>query len=165
MELFNKAQRSRDQSAILLYSKDKIEGTRAGIDNNIFPNVDWFNQLFKPYTLNRNANLNVNGGGEVAQYLSVSHNNETGLLKVDPLNNFNNNIDINRSNLRANINIDITKTSEIAVKFNSLFQRYNGPTVSANDIFGMVMQSNPANFPAVYDPDENTQFYKHTLLK
>ena len=36
MELFNKAQRSRDQSAILLYSKDKIEGTRAGIDNNIF---------------------------------------------------------------------------------------------------------------------------------
>ena len=43
MELFNKAQRSRDQSAILLYSKDKIEGTRAGIDNNIFPNVDWFN--------------------------------------------------------------------------------------------------------------------------
>ena len=165
MELFNKAQRSRDQSAILLYSKDKIEGTRAGIDNNIFPNVDWFNQLFKPYTLNRNANLNVNGGGEVAQYyLSVSHNNETGLLKVDPLNNFNNNIDINRSNLRANINIDITKTSEIAVKFNSLFQRYNGPTVSANDIFGMVMQSNPANFPAVYDPDENTQFYKHTLF-
>ena len=165
MELFNKAQRSRDQSAILLYSKDKIEGTRAGIDNNIFPNVDWFDQLFKPYTLNRNANLNVNGGGEVAQYyLSVSHNNETGLLKVDPLNNFNNNIDINRSNLRANINIDITKTSEIAVKFNSLFQRYNGPTVSANDIFGMVMQSNPANFPAVYDPDENTQFYKHTLF-
>ena len=165
MELFNKAQRSRDQSAILLYSKDKIEGTRAGIDNNIFPNVDWFDQLFKPYTLNRNANLNINGGGEVAQYyLSVSHNNETGLLKVDPLNNFNNNIDINRSNLRANINIDITKTSEIAVKFNSLFQRYNGPTVSANDIFGMVMQSNPANFPAVYDPDENTQFYKHTLF-
>jgi TonB-linked SusC/RagA family outer membrane protein len=165
MELFNKAQRSRDQSAILLYSKDKIEGTRAGIDNNIFPNVDWSDQLFKPYTLNRNANLNVNGGGEVAQYyLSVSHNNETGLLKVDPLNNFNNNIDINRSNLRANINIDITKTSEIAVKFNSLFQRYNGPTVSANDIFGMVMQSNPANFPAVYDPDENTQFYKHTLF-
>lgn len=165
MELFNKAQRSRDQSAILLYSKDKIEGTRAGIDNNIFPNVDWFDQLFKPFTLNRNANLNVNGGGEVAQYyLSVSHNNETGLLKVDPLNNFNNNIDINRSNLRANINIDITKTSEIAVKFNSLFQRYNGPTVSANDIFGMVMQSNPANFPAVYDPDENTQFYKHTLF-
>ena len=83
-------------------------------------------------------NLNVNGGGDVAQYyLSASHNNDTGLLKVDPLNNFNNNIDINLSNLRANINIDLTKTTEIAVKFNSLFERYNGPISDAGGIFGI----------------------------
>ena len=49
-------------------------------------------------------------------------------MKVDPLNNFNNNIDIKRSNL-DNINIDLTSTTKIAVKFYSLFERYNGPSV------------------------------------
>ena len=98
MNLYNRATRTRDPSAPLIYSISKIYGTLNGGDPNIYPNVNWYNELFKDYTFNRKANLNVNGGGDIAQYyLSVSHNNDTGLLKVDPLNNFNNNIDIKRS--------------------------------------------------------------------
>ena len=164
MNLYNRATRTRDASAPLTYSISKIYGTQNGGDPNIFPNVDWYKELFKDYTLNRKANLNVNGGGDIAQYyLSVSHNNDTGLLKVDPLNNFNNNIDIKRSNLRANINIDMTSTTKIAVKFYSLFERYNGPSVSANDIFGSVMQANPANFPKYFNYEDNLG-YNHTLF-
>lgn len=165
MELYNRAQRSRDESATLLYSKQKIEGTRSGLDPNIYPDVDWYQALFKNYTLNKKFNIDVNGGGDVAQYyLSVASTNETGLLKVEPLNNFNNNIDIQRSNLRANVNINLTKTTKIAVKFYSLFERYNGPVVGASDIFGMVAQANPANFPKVFARDEITQNYNHTLF-
>ena len=164
MNLYNRATRTRDPSAPLTYSISKIYGTLNGGDPNIYPNVNWYNELFKNYTLNRKANLNVNGGGDIAQYyLSVSHNNDTGLLKVDPLNNFNNNIDIKRSNLRANINIDLTNTTKIAVKFYSLFERYNGPSVSANSIFGSVMQANPANFPKYFDYEDNLG-YNHTLF-
>ncbi|MGB2342605.1 MAG: SusC/RagA family TonB-linked outer membrane protein, partial [Flavobacteriaceae bacterium] len=116
MELYNRALRLRDPSAPLAFSKNKIESTRNGLDPEIYPNINWYDELFKDSTINRKLNLNVNGGGDVAQYyLSASHNNDTGLLKVDPLNNFNNNIDINLSNLRANININLTKTTEIAV--------------------------------------------------
>ena len=164
MNLYNRATRTRDASAPLTYSISKIYGTLNGGDPNIYPNVNWYNELFKDYTINRKANLNVNGGGDIAQYyLSVSHNNDTGLLKVDPLNNFNNNIDIKRSNLRANINIDLTNTTKIAVKFYSLFERYNGPSVSANSIFGSVMQANPANFPKYFTYEDNLG-YNHTLF-
>tara|TARA_R110002050_G_scaffold55296_3_gene124901 strand:- start:883 stop:3999 length:3117 start_codon:yes stop_codon:yes gene_type:complete len=165
MELYNRAQRMRDPSATLLYSKQKIEGTRNGLNPNIYPDVNWHNELFKDFTMNRRFNANINGGGEVAQYyLSLTSAKETGLLKVDPLNNFNNNIDISRSNLRANININLTKTTKVAAKFYSLFERYNGPVVSATDIFYQVSQANPANFPKVYEADENTQFFNHTLF-
>ena len=120
MELYNRALRLRDPSSPLAFSKNKIESTRRGLNPEIYPNVDWYNELFKDFTINRKFNLNVNGGGDVAQYyLSASHNNDTGLLKVDRLNNFNNNIDINLSNLRANININLTNSTKIAVKFNS----------------------------------------------
>ena len=165
MELYNRALRMRDPSAPLYYSKNKIEATRNTPDPNIYPNLNWYDELFKNNTINKKFNLNVNGGGDVSQYyLSVSHTNDTGLLKVDPLNNFNNNIDINRSNLRANVNINLTKTTKISVKFNSFFERYNGPIDSANDIFGKVMQANPVNFPKYYTFDNQFSQYNHTLF-
>lgn len=166
MELYNRALRLRNPSSPLAFSKNKIESTRRDLDSEIYPNVDWYQELFKDYTLNRKFNLNVNGGGDVAQYyLSASHNNDTGLLKVDPLNNFNNNIDINLSNLRANININLTNTTQIAVKFNSLFERYNGPINDAGSIFGMVAQASPVNFPKFYTFDEESNVkFNHTLF-
>ena len=165
MELYNSAQRMRDYTALPTFSKYKIEGTRNGLDPNLFPNVDWQKDLFKDFTSNRKINLNVNGGGEVVQYyISVSHTNENGLLKVDPLNNFNNNINIKRSNLRANINIDLTSTTELAVKFSSQFEQYNGPIGSGADVFRSVMQANPVNFPAYFENLDNQYLYKHTLF-
>lgn len=165
MELYNKALRTRDPEALLYYSKDKIEGTRNGLNPQIYPNVDWYSELFKSTVQNQKANMSVSGGGEVAQYyLSVSYTDEKGLLKVDKMNNFNNNIDIKRYNLRANIDVNLTKSTKAMVKFYSLIDRYNGPQNDAGSIFSMVMQANPVNFPKYYDKDESTQFVNHVLF-
>lgn len=165
MNLYNEALRMRDETALPIYSRYKIDGTQQNLDPNLFPNFDWQKSLIKDYTENKKLNLNVSGGGEVAQYyLSVSHNIDNGLLNVDPLSNFNNNIKINRSNLRANINIDLTSTTEIAVKFSSLFERYNGPIDSGSDIFKSVMQANPVNFPAYFNNIPNQEIFNHTLF-
>ncbi len=165
MELYNKAMRTRDPEALLYYSKDKIEGTRNGLNPQIYPNVDWYSELFKSTVQNQKANMSVSGGGEVAQYyLSVSYTDEKGLLNVDKMNNFNNNIDIKRYNLRANIDVNLTKSTKAMVKFYSLIDRYNGPQNDAGSIFSMVMQANPVNFPKYYDKDESTQFVNHVLF-
>jgi len=165
MEMYNKALRTRDPNALLFYSKEKIEGTRQNLDPQIYPNVNWYEELFRTQVFNKKANMNINGGGEIAQYyLAISYTNEKGLLKVDNLNNFNNNIDINRYNMRANININLTKTTRAAVKFNSLIDRYNGPVDDANAIFGSVMQANPVNFPKYYEKTDELQYINHTLF-
>jgi len=157
--------RTREPNALLYYSKDKIEGTRRGLDSQIYPNVDWYDALFRDYVTNQKANININGGGEVAQYyLSASYTDEMGLLKVDNLNNFNNNIDIKRYNLQANVDINLTKSTKVAVKFSSLIDRYNGPVVDASSIFEEVMQANPVNFPMYYNKDESTQYLNHVLF-
>nr|WP_321411719.1 TonB-dependent receptor [uncultured Carboxylicivirga sp.] len=165
MEMYNKALRTRDPNALLTYSKEKIENTRNGVNPYVYPNVNWYNDLFNDYTMNTKANVNVNGGGEVVRYyLAVSYTNETGLLKVDNMSNFNNNIDIDRYNLRANIDIDLTKTTVASVKFYSLFDRHNGPSTSASDIFNSVMQANPVNFPKYYPKTEELSYLNHTLF-
>ena len=165
MNLYNDALRTRDPNALLYYSKDKIEGTRQGLDPQIYPNVDWYKSLFRSSVLNQKANMNVSGGGEVAQYfLSVSYNNEKGLLNVDKMNNFNNNIDIKRYAMRANIDIKLSKTTNVAVKINSLIERYNGPINDADSLYNRVMNANPVNFPMYYQKDANNQYVNHVLF-
>jgi TonB-linked SusC/RagA family outer membrane protein len=165
MELYNKALRTRDPEALLYYSKDKIEGTRNGLNPLIYPNINWYQELFRSSVQNQKANMSVSGGGEVAQYyLSVSYTDEKGLMLVDKMNNFNNNINIKRYNLRANIDVSLTKTTKAMVKFYSLIDRYNGPQNDAGSIFSMVMQANPVNFPKYYEKDESTQFVNHVLF-
>lgn len=172
MDQYNKALRTRVPEAQLYYSKEKIEHTRNNLNPFIYPNVDWYDELFKNQTYNSRANLNVTGGGGIAQYyVSASFNNETGLLKVDNQNNFNNNIDIKRYNLRANVNINLTKTTKLSTKLYSLFTQYKGPSENASDVFRSVMNANPVTFPKYFPRSPNvligsssTEFVNHTMF-
>ncbi|WP_372651392.1 SusC/RagA family TonB-linked outer membrane protein [Draconibacterium sp.] len=165
MKLYNEARISRNPLLGTYYSEQKIQSTADGVDPMIYPNIDWYDELFEKSTINKKANFNVSGGGKVATYyVAGSLENETGLLKVDAKNNFNNNIDINRVQLRNNVIIKITPTTRLDTRLQGRFERYNGPNSSAGDIFRMVMNSNPVDFPAVYEPDEAHLLSDHILF-
>ena len=165
MRLYNEARVSRNPLLGTFYSEQKIQSTMDGVDPMIYPNIDWYDQLFKESTWNKKANFNISGGGKVATYfVAGTLENETGLLKVDKKNNFNNNIDINRVQLRNNVVIKLTPTSKLDVRLQGRFERYTGPNSAASDIFRMVMNSNPVDFPAVFEPDEKHAFADHILF-
>jgi len=147
------------------YDAQKIESTKKGEYPMLYPNVDWYKELFNKQTYNTKANINVSGGGDVATYyVAGGFDKETGLLKVDPLNNFNNNIDINRFHIRSNVLFKLTKSTKLDTRISGRFERYNGPYTSANSIFSMVMNANPVDFPAVWDPDPANEYTKHVLF-
>ncbi|HEY9560314.1 MAG TPA: TonB-dependent receptor [Anseongella sp.] len=165
MRMYNEARVSRDPVLGPYYNEQKIQSTRDGLNPMIYPNVDWYDVLFNRYTINTKANVNVSGGGKVATYfVSTGYDKETGLLKVDNRNNFNNNIDINRLFIRSNVIFKLSPTTTLDTRLQGRFERYNGPFASAADIFGMVMFSNPVDFPAVYEPDAENEFTEHTLF-
>jgi TonB-linked SusC/RagA family outer membrane protein len=131
----------------------------------IYPNINWYDAMFNKFTINTKANINVSGGGRVATYyVAGGYDNESGLLKVDKLNNFNNNISINRFHLRTNVIFKLTSTTTLDTRIHGRFEKYNGPHKSANDIFGMVMDANPVDFPPVYQPDFANRYTKHILF-
>ena len=168
MNLYNYAQRTRDLSGTVgdAYLKEKIENTQAGTDAQLYPNVDWYGMMFKNQTINTKATVTASGGGEVAQYyLSAAYTHENGLLKVPKVNNYNNNISINRYNIRANIDVNLTKTTKVAVKVYSLLDRSNTPAASTTALFDQIMRANPVDFPAYYDKSiDNTWYYADHVL-
>jgi TonB-linked SusC/RagA family outer membrane protein len=165
MKLYNEARISRNPALGAYYSEQKIQSTLQGRNPMIYPSVDWYDQLFNPYTVNTKANVNISGGGAVATYyVAGGYDHETGLLKVDRRNNFNNNIDINRFHLRTNVILKLTKTTTLDTRLQGRFERYTGPYETASDIYNMVMNSNPVDFPAWYEPDASHRYADHILF-
>ncbi|MEL7586453.1 MAG: TonB-dependent receptor [Prolixibacteraceae bacterium] len=165
MKLQNEAILTRDPGGTLLYSQEKIENTEAGMNPVIYPANDWKKMLFRNFTTNQRANLSVNGGGGVARYyVAAAFNRDNGILKVDKRNNFNNNIAINNYTLRANVNIDIFKATELIVRLHGNFEDYSGPISGGAEMYRLMVHSNPVLFPAYFPIDEEHKHVKHIMF-
>lgn len=113
MRMYNEAQISRNPEAVPFYSEQKIQSTMRGDDPMIYPNINWYDELFNSSTMNTKANINVSGGGQVATYyVAAGFDHDNGLLKVAEMNNFNNNISISRVHVRNNVVIKLSPLYE-----------------------------------------------------
>jgi TonB-linked SusC/RagA family outer membrane protein len=165
MQLYNQAQFNDDPLLPKFYNVQRIENTINELNPYAYPNVDWYDELFKTQAVNTRYNINVTGGGKVATYyLAGSFTRDNGLLKVDEKNNFNSNIQINNYNLRSNLNIKLSPKTSVGLKISSDFNRSNTPTSSGTAIFNSVMDINPVEFPKYYAPDEANGFTTHILF-
>ena len=166
MILHNEALATRNPLGGRIYSLEKILISQDPNRNRMaYPTVDWFNELLEDYTLNSRFNFNVSGGGKIARYyLAATVNTDNGNLKIEPQNNFNNNINFNRISLRSNVNINLTPTTEVAVRFNGNFDDYNGPLNGGEEIYKQAMQTNPVLYPKYYYPDANYLNSTHILF-
>jgi TonB-linked SusC/RagA family outer membrane protein len=165
MKQYTEAQLTRDPLANLLYSRSKIDHTVAGDNPAVYPTVDWFRLMFKDQTSNQRANISLSGGGKVAQYyVAGSYNIDHGILNVDPRNNFNSNVRLNSYQLRSNINIHPTATTELVIRMYGIFDDYHGPIDGGTGLYQKALRSSPALFAPFYQPDSANSATHHILF-
>lgn len=158
MEMYNEAVRTRNTGEVL-YTQDKIDGTKAGLDPYAFPNVDWYDELFRKGAMNQNFNFNIRGGSQRIDYFSsVSINHDSGVLKNNKDFSYDNNINIMRYVFQNNINAYLSKTSTLSLRLNVQLRDYNGPHSSASDVYNMVMEANPVDFPVRWPSDPTMDY-------
>ncbi|MDR2816180.1 MAG: TonB-dependent receptor, partial [Proteiniphilum sp.] len=153
MNMFNEAYKMRTTAAgyIPKFSQEQIEGTANKLDPYIFPNVDWYGELFKDHTFNQNVNINVTGGGKKINYfLNAGLFNENGLLKNNQANNYNTNIQNLKTILQSNVFANITPTTTMGLKLNTIFRNYNGPYNSTENLYYYTMSIPPTAFPVIF---------------
>lgn len=164
MKLYNDAQYSRSPFEQPHYTQEQIDATAEGFNPILYPAVDWRKELFKESTINHRHNLNVSGGGKVARYyVAGSYAQDNGVLKVPTINNYNNNIDLKSYTLRANVNIDLTKNTELIVRLNGNFDDYNGPIQSGTSIYNQVIRASPVDFLPVYPKTPEFDYVQHVM--
>jgi TonB-linked SusC/RagA family outer membrane protein len=170
MKLNNEAVSSRSLSSMTgltytYYSQEEIWARERGLDPERYPMTDWTEMLFKDHTLNHRYNLNISGGGTVVRYyVAASFNRDNGIINMDERNNFNNNIAINKYALRSNINIDLTKTTELVARLSASFDDYSGPLDGGADLYSKARSANPVRFLPYYRPDKDNALVKNILF-
>ena len=164
MNLANEAVLTRNPKGSLPYNQNKIYRTSIGDDPLLYPNNNWIDELISDYTINQGLNLSASGGGDKARYyVSGTYNVDNGVLKVDGINNFNNNIKLRNYSLRSNIDMNLTSTTTAAVNIYGQFDDYSGPVGGGGRIFNLALWSNPVKFPKLY-PSNYLPFIKHPLF-
>ncbi|MGQ7867840.1 SusC/RagA family TonB-linked outer membrane protein [Sunxiuqinia sp. sy24] len=166
MKMHNEAILTRDPLGGRAYSLEKIRMTQQPNRNEfVYPAVDWFDEMFDEQTINDRLNFSLSGGGKVARYyLASTINTDKGILKVDKKNDFNNNVEFNRISLRSNVNINVTPTTEVIVRFNANFDDYEGPLDGGETLFQKALQTNPVLYPKYFEPDAGYRHTQHILF-
>lgn len=165
MRMHNEAVKTRDPNGQTLYTDEQITFTEMGLHRDIYPATNWEEAMFKRMAVNNRLNLSFTGGGSVARYyVAGSVTRDRGNLKVDNKNDFNSNIDLYKYSIRSNVNINLTKTTEMSTRFVANFDDYTGPIDGGSAMYRKVMQANPVRFKPFYEPDSNFSYAKHTLF-
>ena len=155
MQMFNEAALTRGTGEVL-YTQEKIDGTRAGKDKYLYPDVDWYDEMFKQVAVNENDNFNIRGGGtRVDYFMSATVRHEEGMMRSlsEDYFSYNNNYSVWRYAFQNNVNVYLTNTTKVSLRLNTQLRNTHGPVKSSEDIFGMIMNGNPADMPVNFPSD------------
>ena len=135
-----------------LYKADELEIFRLGLDPDLYPNVNWIDELLRKGSWSTRATLSMNGGGNTARYyVSGSYLDQQGMYKVDQaLKDYNTNANFRRWNYRMNVDIDITKSTLLKVGVSGSLQKANDSGVGSDAIWTALMGYNAIMVPKLY---------------
>jgi TonB-linked SusC/RagA family outer membrane protein len=155
MGLKNEAITNQNSSSGL-YSTDQIWNTRNGGDPYVYPNVDWYNEIFKNYAVNQKVNFNIRGGTKrIVYFMNMTLNRETGMLRdrASDFFSYSNNIELMKYAFQNNVDFHLSETSTISLHLNAQISDKHSPNQSTENIYDIIMMSNPVDYPMYYPAD------------
>ena len=133
------------------FGDDAMKAYRDHSDSDLYPDVNWLDEIYKNHTWNQRANLSVSGGTSIVKYfVSGGFYNEDGLFKTDSMNRYNTSVYYRRFNFRANVDIKLHKFTTLNVNLATAFERKNEPGSSGSSIWEAAYTTSPNAFPMFY---------------
>ncbi|MEN9909224.1 MAG: hypothetical protein RLZZ540_2373 [Bacteroidota bacterium] len=134
-----------------LYSQDRISKTASKYDPDLYPDVNWLDAITKDYASTSRTNLNVAGGSEILRYaLTASYFSERGMLVTDPNQSYDSETRLNRTNIRTNVDINLSKSTLLRVNIGGYLQRLQKGDFSTDYLFNSAFETTPFAHSAIY---------------
>ncbi|MCX2452053.1 TonB-dependent receptor [Pedobacter sp. PLR] len=145
------------QAANFPYTDSQLEEFRLGTNPSVYPNVNWYDEVMRPYSLQTQFNANVSGGTENVKYfVSAGMMNQNGLFKEFKQSETDNTYYFKRYNFRSNLDIKVNSNLDIGIDLSSRLENINQPhpAEAGRSVFNQLLRTGfaPYSFP-VYNPD------------
>lgn len=162
MKMYNQAEFGRNPDATPKYSLEQINRTGSKkYPSWVYPANDWYDIMFKNYSINHHMGVNIRGGSKIIQYYaSINHDRDQGMLKTDRLNEFDCNIKSNTTTFRVNLTIDLNKGIKLLLNSYSSLDNYHGPVQDVTEAYYLAFKANPVDFAPTY-PGDATSNWPH----
>jgi TonB-linked SusC/RagA family outer membrane protein len=149
--LYNEALQNEGKNVI--YTPEALNAYRDNSDPYKYPNVNWQDVLLNKNTSISRYNLNVEGGGNGANYfVSLDYLNEGGLFKTADFNTYNTDVDIKRYIIRSNVNVDLSNSLNVGLNFFGRIYNGNQPGGTVSTILNTMLVT-PNNAYPVFNPN------------
>ena len=132
-KMYNEAQKNDNPAAVLKFSNAVLEKYRTHSDPLIYPDFNIWKYMMKPSAPQNQQNINISGGTKNVKYfISLGHLSQDGLLRQFDTD-YNWNFTYHRYNYRANVDINVTKTTKLGLSIGGRTEIRNIP----NDATGL----------------------------
>ncbi len=134
------------------YNDVDLDIIRYRLDNDLYPDVNWQDEILNDHSFEQSYYVSARGGGEVARYfLSLGLSDETAAYKQDKSSVYSSNVGYNTYNYRLNIDLNLTKTTSIYFGTDGYLAVRSEPGMANTDyIWNAQSQLNPLLFPSKY---------------
>lgn len=137
-----------------VYNDAELRLFQTGLDPDLYSNVNWRDVMLKDYVWNHQHHISVNGGGSNARYyMSVGIQHKDAIYKQDKgIKNYDTNVGYNKYNFRANIDANLTKSTNLELGLESVIVNNAFPGYGDNNQALWDAQANmtPVTVPVVY---------------
>ncbi len=132
------------------FSDHVLDAFKNHTDPLLYPDMDWMDLIMKPSSFQSQHNLNISGGTDRVRYFA-----SVGILTQDGLfrsfdSGYNSNFTYNRYNYRANLDIDVTKTTLLSVNLGGRLEDTSQPNTKGN-LFTFLTRVTPFGGAGLYD--------------
>jgi len=123
----------------------------SGADPDLYPSVDWVNEVFKRQAMTTKANVSVTGGTKnVRYYVGGSYYLEDGILNTAANERYDAQMSYQRFNFRTNVDINLTKSTVLGMNLSTQFTVRNSPAAGLDALLQQTMTMTPTAIPLKY---------------
>ena len=135
-----------------LYSAAEMEIIQYGLDKDLYPDVDWQDEIINPYSYQQTYYVSAQGGGGIAKYfVSLGTSDESAAYKQDSKSPYKANTGYNTYSYRTNLDINLTKTTKVYFGVEGYLTRKTQPGISNTDyLWAAQSQLTPLLIPKRY---------------
>lgn len=134
-----------------LYSRLDLDVIRSGLDPELYPDVNWIDEIMKKTSMQQRYYVSARGGGDLANYfVSVGAQQEYAAYKQEE-SKFKKPVAYNKLTYRANIDMNLTPLTKLYFGVDGNITDHTLPgSENTNTLWSAVRQLTPVMFPVKY---------------